>query len=151
MSKGSWIRISAMDANLDAKTVNGIIKTALKQKAESVTKAPELRKQIGEEFIKAVKPFVPYKSGDLSNSGKATDDGRVYWTSVHNGYNYASKLYDEYSAVWPEGYNNPTIKKDVIPNHAPQPRWVTRVHPGTEEWETFVNNITPIIKEEFKW
>lgn len=145
MSKGSWIRISAIDANLDAKTVNGIIKTALKQKAESVTKTPELRQAIGEEFVEAVTPFVPMKSGDLRASGRATDDGRVYWTSVHRGYNYANKVYDEDGLLWPDG----KYKKPSTPNTFPQ--WVIKVQPHTKEWEAFVNNITPIIKEAFKW
>ena len=148
MSKGSWIRISAVDANLDARTVNSIIKTALKQRAESITKAPELRQEIGEKFVEAVTPFVPKKSGDLRESGRATDDGRVYWTSVHRGYNYANKLYDEYGVLWPDGdYANPTTKTPV----RTVPQWVTKVQPGTPEWDAFVNSITPVIKEAFKW
>ena len=146
MAEGSWIRINAVDANLDAKTVNKIIETVLTERAISITQKPELRQAIGREFIKAVTPFVPYKSGDLSRSGEATTDGRVYWTSVHNGYNYASRLYDEDEELWgPEGYTNPTrtVHKD------PQPRWVERVHPGTAEWAAFVNNITPIIIRGF--
>lgn len=149
MSKGSWIRIDAKVANLDAKTVNGIIKTALGQKAESVTKNPELRQAIGEEFLAAVEPFVPKKSGDLRKSGRATTDGRVYWTSVHRGYNYAAKVYDEDGVLWPDPpgrYKNPTTTDPMT-----YPRWVNHVQPGTPEWEAFVNNITPIIKEAFKW
>lgn len=152
MAEGSWIRIGAIDAHLDARTVNSIIEKALSERAITVTQMPELRKDIGEEFIKVVKPFVPYKSGDLSNSGRATDDGRVYWTSVHKGYNYASRLYDEDGELWgPKGYTKPTLDKYPGPEkHEPQPRWVERVHPGTPEWTAFVNNITPIIKEAFR-
>ena len=151
MAEGSWIRIGAVDAHLDAKTVNLIIKDALGKKAITVTQKPELRQQIGEEFLKAVKPFVPYDTGDLSDSGKATTDGRVYWTSVHRGYNYANRLYDENGELWgPKGYINPTRGKYPGPGeHDPQPRWVTRVHPGTQEWSAFVNNLTPIITEAF--
>jgi hypothetical protein len=143
MADGSWIRIKATEAHLDASTVNSIIKDALKQKAISITQMPELRKQIGEKFVEAVTPFVPYKSGALSNSGTATDDGRVYWTAVHRGYNYASLLYDEDGDVWPNGeYNKPTTKDTY-------PQWVKHVQPGTQEWNDFVTNITPIIKEAF--
>ena len=145
MSKGSWIRISAMDANLDAKTVNSIITKALKQKAESVTKAPELRQEIGEAFVEAVTPFVPKKTGALRESGRATDDGRVYWTAVNKGFNYASHVYDQDGYMWPSGeYKKPTTEGTY-------PQWVTKVQPGTPEWDAFVNNITPIIKEAFKW
>ena len=151
MASGSWIRINAVKANLDAETVNGIIETALHKRAVSITQKPELRKIIGEYFVKAVTPFVPYKSGDLSRSGSATADGRVYWTSVHNGFNYANRLYDENGKVWSGGYINPTRNKYPGPEeHDPQPRWVTRVHPGTPEWNAFVNNITDPIKEAFR-
>lgn len=151
MADGSWIRIKAVDAHLDARTVNAIVKDVLGKRAISVTQKPWLRKQIGEAFVKAVTPFVPYKSGDLSRSGKATTDGRVYWTSVHNGYNYANRLYDENGELWgPEGYVNPTRGNYPGPeDHDPQPRWVERVHPGTPEWNAFVNNIADTIKEAF--
>lgn len=150
MAEGSWIRIKATEAHLDAKTVNEIIKVALGKKAISVTQKPELRQTIGEYFVEAVTPFVPFKSGDLSRSGAATTDGRVYWTSVHKGYNYANLLYDEDSEVWPGGYVKPTLGKyDGPGEHDPQPRWVARVHPGTSEWAAFVNNITPEIRKAF--
>ena len=144
MSGGEWIRIGAVKAHLDAKTLNSIIAEALGKKATSITQMPDLRKEIGEEFIKAVTPFVPYKSGDLARSGRATDDGRVYWTSTHNGYNYAHSVYDPNYARWPEGstYVAPTTE-------GTHPRWVDRVHPGTAEWSAFVNNITPIIIRRF--
>lgn len=143
MAEGSWIRINAVDANLDAVTVNHIIKTALGQRAISITQMPELRQRIGEAFIDAATPFVPMKSGDLRASGRATDDGRIYWSSVHRGYNYAAKLYDYDEEMWPEGeYAKPTTSGTV-------PRWVEQVHPRTQQWTAFVNNITPLIKEAF--
>lgn len=152
MADSGWIRIKATTTNLDAKTVNKIIEEALSKRAISITQMPELRQQIGEEFIAAVKPFIPYKTGDLSDSGTATPDGRVYWTSVHNGYNYASRLYDEDSEMWgPTGYVNPTKGKYPGPEiHDPQPRWVERVQPGTKEYEAFVNNIKPLIIDAFR-
>ena len=145
MAGGSWIRIKATKVHLDAGTMNSVVKVALGHKATSVTQKPELRKIIGEHYIDAVTPFIPWKSGDLSNSGEATTDGRVYWTSVHKGYNYAELLYDEYSNVWPEGYKNPTrtVHKD------PTPRWTELVQPGTREWDAFINKITPEIRRAF--
>ena len=151
MAEGSWIRIGAIDAHLDAKTVNSIIESALGQRAISVTQMPELRQQIGEAFLKAVTPFVPMSNkptrGQLRESGRATDDGRVYWTAVGDGvsydYNYASRVYDEDGVLWgPEGYKKPTTPGTV-------PRWTEKVQPGTKEWDAFVNDITPIIKEAF--
>ena len=151
MAEGSWIRIGAIDAHLDARTVNAIIKEALGKKAISVTQKPELRQEIGNEFLRAVTPFVPMKTGALRASGRATDDGRLYWTAVapawneDTGYafNYAETVYDPDGVRWPNGqYAKPTTENTY-------PRWVEKVQPGTPEWDAFVNNIIPIIKEAF--
>ena len=143
MADGSWIRIGAIDAHLDARAVNSIIKEALGKRAISVTQKPELRQEIGEAFVAAVTPFVPMKTGDLRGSGRATPDGRVYWTSSHRGYNYANIVYDQDGDLWPSGqYKKPTTPGTV-------PRWVEQVRPGAPEWDAFVNNITPIIIRRF--
>jgi hypothetical protein len=144
MADGSWIRVGAIDAHLDARTVNQIIIVALDKRVASITQKPELRQAIGQAFVDAVTPFVPMKSGQLRESGRATDDGRVYWTATNLGYNYAYAVYDENSERWPIGvYHRPTTLNTY-------PRWVEKVRPGTAEWDAFVNNITPIIKEAFK-
>ena len=142
MTEGSWIRIGAIEANLDATTVNNIIKTALGKRAITVTQMPELRKEIGEELLRIVTPFVPMKSGQLRASGRATDDGRLYWTGTNKGYNYADIVYDRDSIRWESGYKKPTTPNTV-------PRWMEKVQPHTDEWTTFVNNITPIIIRRF--
>lgn len=143
MAEGSWIRIGAVKAGLDAKTVNAIIKDALGKRAVSVTQKPELRQAIGEEFIGAVTPFVPMKSGQLRESGRATTDGRVYWTATNKGYNYAHNVYDPDGVRWPDGhYAKPTTQGTY-------PRWVEHMQPGTAEYSAFINAITPIIKEAF--
>lgn len=151
MAGGSWIRIGAVDAHLDARTINSIIETTLVKRAKSITQNPTLRKQIGEELLVQVTPFIPYDTGQLSESGRATPDGRLYWSAIgEEGENYAYEMYDRDKARWPNGYNRPTLGKYPGPNHAPQPRWMERVQPGTPEWEAFVNRITPIIKEAFE-
>jgi hypothetical protein len=150
MAEGSWIRINAVDAHLDATTVNSIIEKVLGKRAVSITQKPEVRQRIGEEFIRVVTPFVPNKSGALRASGRATDDGRLYWTAVapargEEGYafNYAETVYDPNSTRWPDGeYKKPTTQDTY-------PRWVTRVTDDPTEWAVFVNSITPIIKEAF--
>lgn len=151
MAEGSWIRIGATKVHLDAKMVNSIIATALNKRATTVTQMPELRKQVGEAYVRAVTPFVPMKSGELRASGRATDDGRVYWTATapawneDNGYafNYAYTVYDENSIKWPSGkYKKPSTEGTF-------PRWTEKVQPGTPEWNAFVNTLTPIIREAF--
>ena len=156
MAEGSWIRLGATKVHLDAKTINPIITAALSKRAITVTQMPELRKQIGEAYLRAVTPFVPMKSGELRASGRATDDGRVYWTAVapawksedEGGYafNYASYVYDLKELRWPESeggiYKHPSTPDTF-------PRWIKKVQPDTPAWEAFVNNITPIIREAF--
>lgn len=143
MASGSWIRINAVDARLDATTVNQIVTVALGKQAESVTKRPALRKAIGEKFVEAVTPLVPKKDGDLRKSGRATTDGRVYWSAIGDkGENYASEMYDEYSIRWPRGYFRPTTKDTT-------PRWVEVFLADTSKYEAFKNSIIPIIVKEF--
>lgn len=144
MAEGSWIRVSAIKAHLDARTVNAIVKEALGKRAISVTQKPELRKQIGEAFIDVVTKYVPSKTGKLSAQGYATSDGRVIWSATNKrGENYAGYVYDPAETRWPTGeYAEPTTPGTV-------PRWVEKVQPDTEDWDVFVNNITPLIKEAF--
>ena len=153
MASGSWIRINAVDARLDAKTVNAIIKEALGKKAVSITQKPELRQAIGQEFVRAVTPFVPMKTGALRQSGKATTDGRVYWSAVRTttsedgeesaGYNYAASTYDAEGVRWPSGeYKKPSTLNTY-------PRWVEAFLADTSKYDAFKNNIIPIIVEGF--
>jgi len=153
MAGGSWIRINAVEAHLDAKTVNAIIREALGKRAVSVTKKPELRQAIGQEFVRAVTPFVPRKTGALRESGRATTDGRVYWSAVRTttsedgeesaGYNYAASTYDAEGIRWPSG----EYKKPSTPNTYPQ--WVKKFLEEPSRYDVFKNNIIPIIVEGF--
>ena len=148
MAEGSWIRIGAVAAHLDAGTVNSIIEKVLVKRAISIMKKPELRQSIGEELLKIVTPFVPVskdkKVEHLWMSGRATDDGRLYWTAINSrGDNYASYVYDEDKLRWDSNYVNPSTDKTY-------PQWMERVQPDTAEWNAFVNNITPLIKEAFR-
>lgn len=157
MADGSWIRIKATEVHLDAQTVNSIIEVALGKRAMSVTQKPELRQAIGEKYIEAVTPFVPYKqrkdqdpgdtTGHLRASGRATTDGRVYWTAINSrGQNYAGYVYDPDETRWPDGtYANPSTKNPMT-----YPQWVKQVQPGSQEYSDFITNITPIIREAFK-
>lgn len=150
MAEGSWIRIGAIDAHLDARTINPIIEVALRKRAISITQKPDLRQRIGEELLRVVTPFVPMKTGELRASGRATTDGRLYWSAIapargEEGYefNYAATVYDEEEFRWPSGnYAKPTTSGTF-------PRWMEKVQPGTPEWDAFVNAIIPLIVKEF--
>lgn len=145
MAEGSWIRIGAVKANLDARTVNSIVKEALGRKAISITQQPDLRKQVGEQFVDAVSKFVPKKTGALVGSGRATDDGRVYWTAVNKyGDNYAGYVYDIEETRWPNGtYANPSTENTY-------PQWIEKVQPGTDEYESFLTNAREVIIDAFR-
>ena len=144
MAGGSWIRINAVDAHLDAKTVNDIIEKALVERAISVTQMPSLRQKIGEELLSQVTDFVPVKTRALWYSGRATDDGRLYWSAINErGEDYAGYVYDPDKTRWPGGkYSHSDSTKTY-------PQWMEQVQPGTDGWDIFINNITPIIKEAF--
>lgn len=143
MASGSWIRIGAVKARLDAKTINAIVKKELGERAVSITQKPALRQAIGEKFVEAVTPLVPMKTGALRESGRATTDGRVYWTAIgKKGENYAAEMYDANSIRWPNGYYRPTTKGTT-------PRWVEVFLADTSKYDAFRNNIIPIIVEGF--
>lgn len=146
MAEGSWLRINAVEARLDASTINDIVATELGKRAISITQRPELRRLVGEELLKLVTPFVPVsndKGYHLWLSGRATEDGRLYWTAVNErGDDYASYVYDKDKIRWDGNYANPTTEGTY-------PQWVERVTDDPEQWETFITNITPLIKEAF--
>jgi hypothetical protein len=137
MGGGSWIRIGSMEAHLDAKTMNKIVEDVMGKRMQSVTKDPDLRHDIGEEFARIVTKYVPMKTGALRMSGRATDDGRLYWSAINpnNGYNYAQIQYE----------NTAYKHKEPTCSH-----WVHQVQPKTDDWDNeFIPAITPIIKRRF--
>lgn len=148
MAEGSWIRIGAVDARLDADTINPIIKAELGKRAISITQKPELRQKIGEELLRVVTPFVPVskeqKPEHLCMTGRATEDGRLYWSAVNDrGYNYAAAVYDKDGDRWPGGkYSHSESTKTY-------PQWVTHVTNDSQQWNAFVNAIIPLIVKEF--
>lgn len=152
MAKSSWIRVQATKVHLDATTVNAIIKDTLKREAESITQNPELRRAIGEAYIDVVTPFVPQSrqetSGQLRESGRATDDGRVYWTAINpkTGYNYAYYAFDELEENWPGGeYAKPNTDFTY-------PRWTDHVQPdaGNDAYDAFLLKAREAIIEAFR-
>lgn len=131
----TWLRIGARDVHLDAKTLNPIIRQALNRKVQSITADPTLRQLIGEAYLRAVKDYIPRKTGALQESGRAMDDGRVYWNAFYAVFQYEG-----------ENYNHPVR----YPGHMPTAYWTERVRPGTPDWERFVEDIKPIIIERMK-
>ena len=136
--EGSWVRIGAIKCHLDARTMNKVIQEVLGRKAESITKDPDLRQEIGTEMLRVVTPYVPMDTDRLRESGRATNDGRLYWTAIdpETGENYASKQY----------YTQ--YRRYTTPGTGPY--WAERVQPGTPDWDDdFIPAITPIIIRRF--
>lgn len=143
---GDWIRIGAVDAHLDANTMNKIITQVLQRKAQSITKDPELRQLVGTYYVNAVTDYVPKDSGKLQQSGRATSDGRVYWTATsplriakdghkYGGYNYALIQFEA------SGFRHPSR----YAGHKPTDHWTDKMRPGTYAWAKFVARIAPEI------
>ena len=135
------LRISAVNAHLDSHTINPIIKEALLGRAERIAKNPDLRKDVGETYVNTVYPFIPYKTGQLANSGGATRDGRVYWSAKNpnTGVQYAPDQYYNTSYKHPSRY----------PGHMPQAKWTEAVAPGTPAWDNFVAAVEPTVRRYF--
>lgn len=130
------IRVSAVECGLDAKTINAIIKEVMGQKMDSVTKDPDLRKDIGRTYIEFVTPYVPMKTGKLRSQASASGDGRVMWTATKRGHNYAETQY--------------TTQYLHYTTPGTGPYWTDHLNPGTELWDDFKDAITPMIIRRFK-
>lgn len=126
----SGIRINAMDLHLDARSVNAIVKDVLGRKAQTVTKNPDLRKEIGEQFIETVTPYVPKKTGKLRDHAYATSDGRIWWTAEYAGYQHDTQY---------QHYTTPGTG----------PNWEQYATPDGKDFQLFLDAITPIIMRRF--
>lgn len=127
----SGLRIGSINCALDARSVNAIVAEALGRKAQSVTKMPDLRKEIGEQYIELVTPYVPKKTGKLRDHAYATGDGRLIWTAP-----YAEKQYTtQYSHYTTPGTG---------------PYWTNYVQPGTPGYSAFIDAIQPLIIRRFQ-
>ena len=129
------IQISSSVTALYAKEINARIKEILDRKAESVTKNEPLRQALGYIYLDYVTPFVPLSegrptSGRLRGSGKVTTRGRVIWSAVNRGDNYADIQYNTQY----EHYTTPGTG----------PYWTKHVNPktsiGAENWSKFIHD-----------
>lgn len=136
---GSWVRIGAVEAGLDARSWNRIIQEYLGHKAKSITSDAQLRGLIGGLFLSYVKDFVPMDSGQLQNSGTATSDGRLIWSAVKTtksgvSYDYAAIQYEE-----------PFFRHYVrYSGHTPTYAWV-QAFQMSHKWSEFCNRALPMI------
>lgn len=131
-TSGDWVRVTAVSA----KVINDRIEEILHRKEESVTKNPELRKAINEVYIETVTKYVPYRTGKLLSSAHTTSDGRIIWSAVDKGYNYARIQYE-----------NETFKH--LDNRTAY--WTENVQPDTYDWDkVFIPRVDKLIKRAYK-
>lgn len=123
-----------------AKSINDAIAEILGRKEQSVTKNPELRHFINEQYLDAVTPFVPLSDKEKDHHLRdafITSDGRIVWSAVNKGFNYA---YIQHITQ----YNNYTT-----PNTGPY--WEEAVAPGTDVWTSiFIPSIRDRVQQEYK-
>ena len=133
-------QISSGATAIFANDFNARIKAILKRKAESITKNEPLRQALGEIYLQRVNKYVPKKTGYLRDSASVTTRGRVMWSAVKRGYNYADIQYvTQYKHYTTAGTG---------------PYWTDKIHPenGPDEWRKFVNSRTvrALILEAYK-
>lgn len=135
------IRLGSTKLHLDAHTMNSVVESVLRAKAQSITQSPDLRKDIGEVYIDKVTPYVPKKSGKLRKSAMATNDGRVIWSAKGE-------------VAGPDGKGGTTkdyavTQYNIEHSHYTTPNtgshWTDNVQPGTSDWDEFIEEITPMI------
>lgn len=141
---GSFVRKTAVSAR-DIKAINAEIADILDRKAENVLDNDGLRYEINEHYIQVVTPYVPYKpkyEGGHLNVAYQTNDGRIIWSSIKKGYNYADIQYQpEAHGVVYSNYTTPGTGS----------HWTDKVQPGTYDWQyKFIPRVTWLIHEAYK-
>lgn len=147
-SKGFRIRINAIEAHMDAKTINSIITEVMGKRVTSITQDPDLRQDIGTAYVAQTSKYVPMSAegGKLRMSGHAEKDGRVYWTAIdpRNGYNYAMVQYRG-------GYTTATGQAVIFKDYTTPgtgANWDAAMRKNS--WPDFIADITPLIKRRFE-
>ena len=129
-----------------ASQINAEIQHILKRKAESVTKHPELRRFINQQYLEAVTKYVPLSNMDKPHHLRdafVTNDGRIVWSATNKGFNYADIQYQ------PEEYGKHYKHYTTPDTH---PHWTDYVTPAvrgtrrkTRDWE---NVFIPSVRDE---
>jgi len=119
----------------------------LNPRLTSIRKDPALANMIARAWAEQVTKFVPRSNLDIPEDrhlqSYTVSDGRVIW-SRHGGTNatgpeIAYLLYNGLS----RGHFH--FRPGGHQPHQPQPYWDERVVPGTQDWQDFVDQITPEI------
>ena len=141
------IQISSGITSIYAKEVNARIQEIINRKAESVTKNESLRQAIGYKYLEYVTPYVPMSkgkptSGRLRKSGNVTTRGRVFWSAINRGVNYANIQY------------NTQYEHYTTANTGPY--WTEHVNPKTDvgknNWKNFIHDheVADLIRQAYK-
>lgn len=123
-----------------ARSINDAIEEILGRKEQSITKNPELRHYINEQYLDAVTPFVPLSNKEKDHHLRdafITNDGRIVWSAVNKGFNYAYIQHiTQYAHYTTDGTG---------------PYWEEQVAPGTDTWKNiFIPSITERVQQEYK-
>lgn len=144
MAGGARVRLTIPTA----KQINAEITKILRRKGESVTKHPDLRRFINQQYLEVVTKYVPMRTGKLREQAFVTSDGRIVWSATRtskngNSYNYADIQYEpeEYGVHYTH-YTTPGTGSHWTDYVTPPEKGTRR---KTRDWE---KEFIPSIKDE---
>lgn len=141
----SYLQIGVVQLKLDARTMNSEIKRVLGHKAESITKHPDLRRDIAQVFLDMVEKYVPMSKGKptsghlragghVESGGHSGGDARLVWFATDRGFDYATQqFYNQYNHYTTPGTGS---------------NWTGALIDN--EWAEYLAAIEPLILEAYK-
>lgn len=136
----------------NANALKRAVNESLDQKITALRKDKALANQIATKWGEAVTRFVPRSDLDIPEEQHlqafTVSDGRVIWRRKADEDDEINGISagDEIAHLLYEGPIRGTFHSRYD-NHEPQAHWDQCVTPGTDAWQTFVDQITPEIRE----
>jgi hypothetical protein len=150
-----YIKVSARDIRsaVQRKGVKNII---------ALTKNPAILKQIGEEAIRLLEPYIPEDTGNLIDKGHVVyheKQVQLSWGTKYASYQFNGKIYGpnflikkgKLAGQWRSPKNKPKYDTGRTLNYTKstaRPHWTDEVKPGGAEFEKLVAFAEPLIKKE---
>ena len=153
MAWGSGIRFSVR-----ANDVKRAVQNTYGTKFRSIAKDPKINNVIAKLWAERVSRFVPRSEEPKAKhhlQKYSVSDGRVTWYRYNKaGADITQMLYDGTGASFDrdgrkiEHHYHPRPSSPYQP-HEPRPAWDKAVRPGTDEWDSFIRDIYPILLGAF--
>lgn len=140
MSVG-YVRVS-FNANALKKELNAVLDTKIK----ALTTNKKLANDIARVYGEVVTPYVPRSDENVPHHLQKfyVSDGRVMWTRTNRqGTEIGQMLYNA-----DKNWVSRASGGNQYGGHQPQSHWVDQMAKGGDNWQTFVQAVTPLIKDE---